>query len=149
MKRQVQLFIIAASVFCFGVSIYVLDRQAEYTYLIPKWLSLYDQSNNLFGTMGNHLPTFIHVYVFILLTAIATAPSTTKNFIICLTWFLIDSLFEFAQITLIAQWIEKIIPDWLIDIPLLGNTTSYFVNGTFDVLDLLSILIGAIVAYIT
>ena len=149
MRRQVRLIIIAVSVLCIGVLIYMLDRQAEYTYFIPDWLSFNNQKNRLFGNFGNQLPTFIHVYVFILLTAIVTPPSTTNNLLICSTWFFIDSLFEIAQIKPIAQWIVKNTPDWFMSVPLLENTTSYFSNGTFDALDLLSILAGTIAAYIT
>ena len=132
-----------------GVLVYLLDRQPMSVYFIPDWISLVNNLNPIFGEIGNYLPTFIHVYVFILLTAIIVAPSPAWIIPICAAWFAIDSLFELAQITPIDQWIAGNVPDWFIGIPFLENTSAYFIAGTFDVLDLLSIAAGTIAAYLT
>ncbi len=149
MSRQIELFCLATSVLGIGVLIYVFDRQSEFVYFLPGWLSLNSMTDDLFGSIGNYLPTFIHVYVFILLTAVVAVPSITKLIPVCLAWLGLDSLFEVAQIDAIALWLAANTPAWFEGIPFLENTSSYFLLGTFDVIDLLSIAAGTIVAYFT
>jgi hypothetical protein len=149
MTRQSELFAVAIGVLCIGVLVYVFDRQPEFVYFLPGWLSLNRMTGGLFGSIGNYLPTFIHVYVFILLTVVVAVPAMTKLIPICLAWFTIDSLFEVAQIHPIAQSISSHSPGWFSGIPFLENTADYFLLGTFDVLDLLSIAAGTFAAYLT
>ncbi|MCK4588150.1 MAG: hypothetical protein KAU29_12435 [Gammaproteobacteria bacterium] len=151
MSRQPEVLQITAAIgaLCIGVLVYVLDRQVEYIYFLPGWLSLESQIGGFFGSIGNYLPTFIHVYALILLTAAVAVPSITKLIPVCLAWFTLDSLFEVAQLNPIAQWIGNHTPIWFSGIPFLDNTADYFLMGTFDVFDLLSIATGALVAYLT
>lgn len=132
-----------------GVLVYLLDRQPSDVYFIPDWVSIADSLNPIFGQVGNNLPTFIHVYVFILLTVIIITPSPVMVFRICVIWFSVDSLFELAQLTPIAYLIAEHIPAWFIGIPFLENTATYFLAGTFDILDIISIAMGTVTAYLT
>ena len=149
MARQSELFAIAFGALSIGVLVYVLDRQAEFIYFLPGWLSLHDTTGSIFGSIGGYLPTFIHVYVFILLTVIVAVPAITKLIPVCLAWFTLDTLFEVAQIDAIARWVAMHTPSWFNGIPFLENTANYFLMGTFDALDLLSIAIGTLAAYLT
>ena len=141
--------IAAISVLAVGVLVYLLDRQPTSIYFIPDWITLSKNLNPIFGEIGNYLPTFIHVFVFILMTAIVVAPSPLQVIVISVAWFAIDSLFEIAQIARIAQWIAGNVPGWFTGIPFIENTSAYFINGTFDTLDLISIAAGTITAYLT
>ena len=147
--KRGKILTLAVSALCVGVLVYVFDRQAEFVYFLPSWMSLYCEQCGFFGNIGNYLPTFIHVYVFILLTAVIAVPCIARLIPVCLLWLVIDSIFEIAQLNLIAKWIGSHTPTWFNNIPFLENTTSYFLLGTFDVLDLVSITIGAIAAYLT
>lgn len=149
MGRQGRLFIFAIGALGIGVLVYVFDRQPEFVYFLPAWLSLNNITSGIFGDIGYYLPTFIHVYVFILLTVIIAVPSIAKLVPVCLAWFTFDALFEFAQIDTIAQWVAAHTPAWFIGIPFLENTSNYFLLGTYDPIDLLSITAGTIAAYIT
>jgi hypothetical protein len=149
MARQQKILAIALGALCIGALVYVFDRQPEFIYFIPGWLSLESQTGGLFGKIGNYLPTFIHVYAFILLTVVVAVPTMTKLLPVCLTWFCLDSLFEIAQIDAIAQWVAMHTPTWFFGIPFLENTANYFLMGTFDVIDLLSIAVGTLAAYLT
>jgi hypothetical protein len=149
MAKQTALTAIAIGALCVGVMIYVFDRQPELIYFLPPELSLENGTKGLFGRVGYYLPTFIHVYAFILLTVAIAAPSISKLFPICLLWFCLDTLFEFAQFKPLAIWIGHHIPDWFSRIPFLENTQAYFLLGTFDVVDLVSIATGAFAAYLT
>ncbi len=140
---------VAIGVLAIGVLVYLLDRQPGSVYFIPDWISLANNLSPIFGQIGHHLPTFVHVYAFILLTVVVAVPAISKLVPVCLAWFAIDSLFEVAQLNPIAQWIGSHTPIWFSGIPFLDNTADYFLSGTFDMLDLLSIATGALVAYLT
>jgi len=149
MARHNGILIIAISALFVGALVYVYDRQPEFVYFLPAWLSFENQTVSFFGKIGNYLPTFIHVYAFILLTVVVTVPTATKLIPVCLAWFSLDSLFEFAQLNPIAQWIGNHIPIWFDGIPFVENTKNYFLMGTFDVFDLISIIVGTLAAYLT
>jgi len=149
MVRGKRILVIAISAFCLGVLVYVFDRSSEYIYFLPDGLSLNHQTGRIFGSIGNYLPTFVHVYVFILLTAIVVIPAGRKLIPVCLAWLTLDSLFEVAQFNPIAQWIGSHIPTWFEGVPFLENTADYFLMGTFDVFDLISIATGTVAAYLT
>ena len=149
MKNQVKLLTISISALCVGVLVYMLDRQPDSIYFLPDWLSLHDQSGAIFGSLGYYLPTFIHVYAFILLTVVVAMPSIAKLIPICLAWFTLDSLFEIAQLNPVAQWIGNHSPPWFSGIPFLENTANYFLMGSFHAYDMLSIAMGTLAAYLT
>jgi len=149
MLRQREIFSLGIVALGVGTLVYMFDRQPEFIYFLPGWLSLNSQPGGFFGSIGYYLPTFLHVYAFILLTAVVAIPSITKLIPVCLAWFTLDTLFEVAQIDAIAKWIALHTPGWFTGIPFLENTSNYFLFGTFDVVDLLSIAAGTIAAYIT
>ena len=129
-----------------GVMVYLVDRSPDSVYFIPSWLSMSGYFNQVFGVIGNYLPTFVHPFAFILLTSAFVEPKNKNILIICWAWFTIDSLFEFAQMTSVAQWLVTVVPAFN-NIPVLENTQNYLVNGTFDALDVLSMLLGTVAAY--
>ena len=132
-----------------GLFVYLFDRSPDTIYFIPNWLSLTTNIKPFFGHIGNFLPTFIHVYVFILLTTAVMAPPSALVIPICATWLAVDSLFEIAQISVIARWIVEHVPGWFREVPFLENSANYFMAGTFDILDLCSIAAGTLCAYLT
>ena len=151
MNRQPEVLQITAAIgaLCIGVLVYVLDRHTEFVYFLSGWPSFNSVPVGFFGNIGDYLPTFVHVYAFILLTVVVAVPAISKLVPVCLAWFAIDSLFELAQLNPIAQWIGSHTPMGFSGIPFLDNTADYFLSGTFDMLDLLSIATGALAAYLT
>lgn len=132
-----------------GVAVYWVDRQPESVYFMALWGN---QGGNVglgFGGLGNHLPTFLHVYAFIMLTLAVVVPTRDRAIAICALWFVADSLFELGQTGIIAGQIANGVPDWFQGIPFLENTVDYFVHGTFDVIDLYSIALGSLAAFLT
>ena len=65
---------------------------------------------------------------------------------VCLFWFTVNVIFELGQ--KFDSWVVQSIPDWFSEIFILDTTKNYFLHGHFDYLDLLSIALGALVAYI-
>lgn len=150
MKTRFQVFplFLTAVLLAFGLSVYLFDRPADRIYFVPDGWQLSAGNDLLFGFIGAHLPSFVHVAVFILVTAIILAPWRFRIASICLLWFVIDSLFEIAQHELIAARIAAIVPNWFEDKFFLENTAAHFLNGTFDLLDIVSIALGSVVAYL-
>jgi hypothetical protein len=140
--------LLGAAGLLFGALIYLVDRSPDQTYFVYKSsidISLYNILPNLFGPIGNNLPTFIHVFSFILITAGLISCQKRGYLIICTSWFLADYAFELGQ--KFNSWPSKLIPDWFAGIPFLENTENYFLSGTFDYFDLTAITIGTIMAY--
>ena len=132
----------------FGVMVYLVDRPPDQTYFVYKTgvdISLHNTLPNLFGIIGQSLPSFAHVLSLILITAGLIAYQKRGYIIICLFWFLIDSAFELGQKfnTLIIEFI----PGWFASVPFFENTENYFSRGTFSLGDLVAIFIGTIAAY--
>jgi len=140
---------IGVLVLAVGSLIYLIDRPPDHTYFVyssPINISLFTTIPQIFGLIGNSLPAFIHVFSFILITAGLIFCKKRGYLIICLVWFFIDVVFELGQ--KFNSLSSMIVPDWFAGIPLLINTESYFLHGTFDLLDLSAITIGAALAYL-
>lgn len=152
LKLTVVLISLAVSALVIGVVVYLFDRHADSIYFVPEWLVFTNNPQSFFGIVGQHIPTFVHVYAFILLTLVVITDSQEYlRYIlpVCLFWLALDGLFEIAQIKIIGTWIANNTPQWFEGIPFLENTSAYFLSSTFDVGDLASIVLGAISAYIS
>ena len=147
-KINIRQILIGVAGLLIGTLIYLVDRPPDQTYFVystPFNISLFKALPNSFGHIGNSLPSFIHVFSFILLTAGIISCRKKGFLIVCLWWFVIDCVFElgqnFSSLTL------KIVPSWFSSIPFLENTRNYFLYGTFDFNDLAAITIGTLLAY--
>lgn len=131
-----------------GCLVYLFDRVPESVYLLGAAFPHWQDGQNVFGFIGNHLPSFTHVFGFILLTSAILAGGRKTTLIISMAWCGIDMLFEGGQHPDAAAWLAPRVPDWFKPIPFLENTGPYFTQGTFDVLDLLAITLGTVAAYL-
>jgi hypothetical protein len=95
--------------------------------------------------IGGVLPSFLHVFSFSLLLGGLLACRKTGNLIICCAWLLTNILFELGQRYPISA--SEVIPKWFDGMFILQNMRNYFVNGTFDLFDLLASSVGAAAAY--
>jgi Ca2+/Na+ antiporter len=96
--------------------------------------------------VANSLPDFVHPFAFILITsAVISSDSGRNRFLICLGWFALECFFEFGQH--FKDSYLRFIPLWFDNIPVLQNAKGFFLNGTFDIWDLLSMFGGTIGAY--
>lgn len=144
--NRVQILIGVAGLLV-GSLIYLVDRPPDQTYFVYTVanISLFNIIPNLFGLIGNSLPAFIHVFSFILITAGLVFCKKRGYLIICLSWFIVDCAFELCQ--KFNNLALKIIPNWFAGIPFLENTENYFLQGTFDIFDLIAIAFGTVIAY--
>jgi len=140
--------LIGLSALLLGTLVYVVDRPPVQTYFVHKSfvnISLHNTLPNLFGFIGYSLPSFIHVFSFILITAGLLHCQKRGCIIICVCWSLVDCAFELGQE--FNSLLLKLIPNWFEGIPFLENTENYFFYGTFDFIDLVAITIGTTIAY--
>jgi len=148
-RREGLYFFLGTLGLLIGTLVYLIDRNPEHIYFISHssiGLSLYHALPNFFGPLGNSLPTFLHPFSFILLTAGITTYRRRNYITICLFWFGINVLFELGQKYKIFS--TTIIPNWFSGIPYLENSRDYFLHGTFDFIDVWSIMLGTVTAYL-
>jgi hypothetical protein len=136
---------VAALLLVVGVIVYAVDRGGGAYFLIG-WTASYGEAE-LFGPVGNHLPTFVHSMAMILVTAAVLRPWPEFLPVIALGWFAIECLFEVGQISPLDAHVAAVLPAWFDDVPVLEASAGYFINGTCDPLDILSIALGAATAY--
>jgi hypothetical protein len=148
MRPQGELLLTALLALIAGVALYLLTRPAQSVYFLQAVPFPIGIHNPLPCPLCGALPSLLHVYAFILLSAIALQPKSRRQLIaICLTWSGIEVAFELGQIDRIALMIHNVLPTWFQEIPLLSITGNFFLLGIFDPLDLLSIGLGALAAY--
>jgi len=140
--------LIGLTILLLGTSVYVVDRPPVQTYFVYKSfvnISLHNTLPNLFGFIGNSLPSFVHVFSFILITAGLLHCQKRGCIFICSCWFFTDLLFELGQ--KFKALSSAMVPDWFSRIFFLENSKNYFLSGTFDLNDLTAIVLGTILAY--
>ena len=71
-RPEVGMLLLATLLLAFGVLVYVLDRGGA-VYFLSTWTATLGESN-VFGPLGDHLPTFVHTLAFILITAAILRP---------------------------------------------------------------------------
>jgi hypothetical protein len=138
---------VAFAVFLLGTLVYVLDRPGDSVPFLSA-IRLGHRLPSVFGQIGENLPTFAHVFALSVLTAIWLGGRKGAGLLACLSWFGIDTAFEVGQHPQIAERLVQFIPGWFDRLPILAQADAYFLSGTFDVRDLISIVVGAAAAYL-
>ncbi|NVM57153.1 MAG: hypothetical protein HWN51_03415 [Desulfobacterales bacterium] len=144
-------FAVGFSALLVGLMEYVFSRPADSTYLgkmIGALAGDFPFRIEMFGIFGGILPEYVHAFSFALIT-MAIFPRAVKKVrgAICLFWLVVELFFEIGQY--FGQQIAGYIPKAFDHIFMLDNLKSYFVNGTYDHLDVLAICLGITAAYIT
>lgn len=130
-----------------GALVYITDRAPGSVYFIPDGLEHFFMPFTnlfLFGPLADHLPSFTHTSAFSLMTLGIMSPGHGKAGLICLCWFVTDTLFEIGQA--FPETAAAGCPSWFRGVPFLENTGSFFKNGTFDPWDIVSFSAGALAA---
>lgn len=146
-KEEAILLVLAALMLVVGVLVYAIDRDGA-AYFLAGWTAGYGDGE-LFGPLADHLPTFIHVLAIVLLTAAVLRPWPKLLPAIAIGWFTVECLFEIGQLSPLDARIAAALPAWLDDVPILEASADYFISGTCDPFDVLSIGLGAAAAFWT
>lgn len=144
-KEEASLLALAALLLVVGVLVYAIDRDGA-AYFLAGWTAGHG-GVEVFGPLADHLPTFLHVLAIVLLTAAVLRPWPKMLPAIALGWFTVECLFELGQLSPLDARIAAALPAWLDDVPVLEASAGYFINGTCDPFDVLSIGLGAAVAF--
>ena len=139
-----RLVALACLVLLVGMLPYATDRVAGQALLWPAAFTL--ESRNLFGAVGEWLPSFAHPFAFSLLTVAVLAPNTAPRYGVCASWAAIDVAFELGQHRDIAGHLAGFLLNDIGAMPLTRPLARYFVHGTFDPLDMAAAVMGSIAA---
>lgn len=143
---QYTRLLLAAGVFALAVLVYLLDRPAGSSPHLSALHALAAWPEYSFGRLGQHLPTFAHVFTFSVLTAAWLGPSWHAK--ACVAWLATNTAFEVGQHADVAGMIGSLVPPGVEPAPLVSALASYARNGTFDPWDLVSMGVGAVAAYV-
>jgi hypothetical protein len=124
-----------------GVLVYLADRAAPHAVLIPG-IAIFGV-RNLFGVLGQWLPSFVHPLAFSLFTAAVLKPGTTARLGACGFWGAVNVAFEVGQHPAFSPvWAAALqgeAGNWAISRLVL----NYFLHGTFDPHDVCAAVLGA------
>ncbi len=120
----------------FGCIIYITDRPPWQTVWFSDTISFYTDKHRVFGSLGDHLPSFVHVISFSLLTAGIFAEKLRQYLYIIGFWLAINLFFEILQL------------DAFHSISGLNWVKNYSSNAVFDFKDLIAIFLGGIIAIV-
>jgi len=132
-----------------GSFVYILDRPIESARFIPGYIQLGLINESFFGSLGDFLPSFAHIYTFVLLTVVVLRPGIKGLIHITMGWLFIEVLFELGQISNLGNYMVYHMgrEAYLFFEPLINNV--YLRGGTFDPLDLVALGLGAVAALLT
>jgi hypothetical protein len=143
-KRAALLVFVGFASLSAGVLVYLGDRVASHATLIPSIAAL--GGLNLFGALGQWLPSFVHPLAFSLFTAAVLKPGVAACWAACTFWAIVDIAFEVGQHpALAATWTAALhggLGQWAIA----RATLRYFLQGTFDPYDVCAVMLGALIA---
>lgn len=131
-----------------GTLTYLLGRSVQ-AYFVPDSLFSDGTLAALFSPIGNHLPTFAHTLAFTLLTTAVVWPWPRYLAASCVAWFTVELLMELGQHDAVAAHLAAAMPNVFHDVAVLEAIPRYFLYGTFDPLDLLSITLGSVCAWLS
>jgi hypothetical protein len=140
--------LIGGAALAVGLFVYLMARSPEQVYFLSRLGvpdSIYRSLPPLFGSLGGSLPSFLHVFAFILMTGGILGCRKTGSLVVALSWLITECAFEIGQ--KFPNWSEALVPRWFDSFPILDNTRSFFRTGTFDPLDMVAAVVGAMVAY--
>ena len=142
--RPASLAAIGCLVFALGLLVYLVDRDASKAALMPSvaWLA----GSNVFGALGDWLPSFVHTFAFGLFTAAVLPERSVPRYGACAAWFVVNVAFEVGQHQLVSGRLAGVLEGGLGGLPLSRPLANYFVHGTFDPGDIVAALLGALAA---
>ncbi|MET0028771.1 MAG: hypothetical protein ABW101_14175 [Candidatus Thiodiazotropha sp.] len=133
-----------------GISLYLFTRDTHGVAFLNLLPSAFRPDHPVSCPFCGSLPTLLHAYAFILLSAVVLRPATRRSLLgLSLFWLTLECLFEFGQLDGPARQIDQLLVD-------LGDGSDsyawigrFFLTGTFDPWDLLGAGVGAAGAYLT
>jgi len=124
---------------------YFTSRSWETVYFLNRISFLekyFHKMPDIFGSFGGSAPELFHVLAFSLLTYSVISQNRKNLIIVCIFWFIVDSVFEIGQkySTIFHESLAEEFPNN----SLLTVFDDYFRSGSYDHFDLLATLFGSL-----
>jgi hypothetical protein len=132
-----------------GILVYVATRSGQQVFFLRYLPTSHSDSYGGIGDMLYALPSMLHIYAFILLTAAVVSSNAHQLRLICTFWLVTEVMFEIGQQHDVAVAIVEHLPAWFYGSAVLETVPNYFLRGTFDPLDIIGLLLGTLAAYAT
>jgi hypothetical protein len=129
-----------------GLFFYMLDRNFIPILAIPAEQYININFGNL-GWFSGFLPSFIHPIAFCILCAAIFQPSTKISSIICSSWAVLHIFLEIGQAKPAYSLLSNIFCTMGRNNMAFRYVEEYFKVGVFDIMDLLSAVIGSFIAF--
>lgn len=127
-----------------GILVYLVDRAGSHAAFIPSVALL--SGRNVFGTLGQWLPSLVHPFAFGLFTAAILKPGSAARVGACAFWGALNVAFEVGQHPAFkVRWADALrggAGDWAIT----RSVLNYCLHGTFDPYDVGAAISGALAA---
>ena len=111
-RPEVGMLLLATLLLAAGILVYALDRGGV-VYFLHGWTAA-PAKTSIFGPLADHLPTFPHTLVFILIAAAILRPWPRLIPGICVAWLVIECLFELGQMAPFDGRIAAGVPSWFV-----------------------------------
>ena len=131
---------------CFGIAIYLLDRDWASTLFLTPFTAYQPEAVGFFGLPGLVLPSLLHAYAFSLLVILALGGGRSARQVGVLSWFLVAAGLEILQ----AGQFQNLLSGPTLNSSastVITSIQSYAVNGHFDFGDLVASGVGCMLAY--
>ena len=143
-RRSAVLWLTGSGALGLGMLIYLCDRPASHSLLIPQLGFL--AGHRWFGVAGMWLPSLVHPFAFSLFSAALLAPRPRWVFGACGFWFAVNAAFEVGQHAQLRGPVAAALQQGFGHGPVARALQNYFLRGTFDVGDLFAAALGAALA---
>jgi len=130
-----------------GVAFYLIARPSGSTYFFGKLLHLGFSSRiiKLPSLIQGSFPDFVHPFAFSLIGMGLLSLTRVSRFAICSIFLAMNLFFKIGQNYKYAFAAQ--VPKWFGGIPIMENTGSFFLRGTFDINDVFAMIVGAAAAF--
>jgi hypothetical protein len=135
---------LGAVVLMVGVIFYLLLRDQTY-FLMSLHIPTMSAAIDAHGFIWGSLPTFVHVISFSMLTASLIKYSKINYILVCVFWLMINFAFEIGQKYKVLS--QRLVPTSFESIPVFKNTGDFFSSGTFDINDIGSAFVAAVISF--
>jgi hypothetical protein len=132
-----------------GILVYFATRSGSQVFFLQYLPAAHSSPHSGIGGILYALPSLLHIYAFILLTAAIVSSNAHHLRLICLFWLVTELMFEIGQQHDVAVVIVEHLPSWFFGSAVLETVPNYFLRGTFDPLDTIGLLLGTLAAYVT
>jgi hypothetical protein len=143
MRGRVLIFGVATTVLLAGVAVYAIGRAPGSGGVVPFAGYFWQSGQRSFTPFFGSFPSFAHAFAFSVFMALVLPWRPAWIAASCALWAVIDVAFEIGQHPAVVAKL----PAWMHQVTGFDRLRQYLTSGTFDLLDVVAAVLGAIAAY--